>query len=112
MKYSVCLEYTGRVEKHVDVDADSYEEAVAKAATQDNTTHTVTVQLHPAWVGEKAKVEATEEYEHRVEGVCGECGQGIVAREVPGQPWNYGTRSAHGPIVCFKCLQKTPKEGV
>lgn len=99
MKFEVLLE-SPSVTKQVTVEADTHEEAVAKAKAMNLT---VTVEPRPAWVDTTEKVHKTGELEHEVVGYCDDCMKPIVSRDIPGQPWNYTSASEHGGLLCFVC---------
>jgi len=105
MKFEVLLE-SHPATKQATVDADTHEEAVAKAKAMSLTA---TVELKPTWVDMSEKVEATGELEHEVVGYCGGCMKPIVSRDIPGQPWNYTSANGHGGVLCYACSTKGEK---
>jgi hypothetical protein len=102
MKYHVHFEET--VWADVAVEADSYEQAVAEALKQRPAP--TAKRMTPDWVGTEEHMKKYDEYEHEVVGPCERCGTQMVSREIPGQPWVYGSDpdNEHGGLVCFKCL--------
>jgi len=102
MKFEVILE-SCKLEKQVSIEADTHEEAVAKAKAMNLTE---TVPLRPTWVDTAERVKETDQLEHEVEGYCDECMKPIVNRPIPGQPWNHRSVSEHGGLMCYPCSQK------
>lgn len=100
-KFRVLME--ANIREEVEVDAITYEEAVAKARAMKKVG---TAELAPTWVDTEACVEATGELTHQVIGECAWCNTMMVDREIPGQPWIYGgdPLNEHGGLVCYKCL--------
>lgn len=105
MKFEVLLEsLTAR--RQVSIDADSHEEAVAKAAAMKLTE---TVELRLVWVDTSVNVQACGRLGHEVIGYCDGCAKPIVDRDIQGQPWNY-TTSDHGGLLCYACAGGVPRE--
>jgi len=102
MIYEVHLE--AKVEHYASIEANSPEEA-AKIALRDHAIQTVQVTLRPTFLEEKEKAKNTGELSMEVIGICSKCDNGIVSREIPGQPWVYRhDDNEHDPKpICYPC---------
>lgn len=107
MKFSVQVEAT--IIKEVEVEADSFEEAVAKVVASKPKG---TAELRPRWVDTSEYVERHCELRHEVVGPCGRCKKQIVQRDVPGQPYAYASDpdNEHADSICYDCAEKVKAE--
>ncbi len=107
MKFSVQLEAT--IRKEVEVEADSYEEAVAKVVASRPKG---TAELRPTWVDESAYVESNCELRYEVLGPCGRCKKQMVQRSIPGQSYTYTSDpdNEHADSICYDCAEKAKAE--
>lgn len=103
MLYRVHFEQTLTAE--VIVEADSYEQAVQRAAARPPVK--TADRMRPDWVGTDAYVETEGEYEYEVIGRCTGCKQSIVDRAISGQPWTH-TSNDHGAMYCYPCGKDIP----
>lgn len=100
--YEILLEAT--VRKQVRFEGTSPEHAAKIALELCAEPQEMKVDLHPTWMEEKEKAEVTGELSMGIMGKCVMCGNAIVDRDVPGQPWVYKHRGSYREdLICYPC---------
>lgn len=101
MKFSVLFEQ--HVHKQVNVEADSYEDAVRLAHQAPPVV--VADRMRATWVGSAEHLDREGEFEHCVVDNCFTCQAVLVGRDIEGQPWAYNTND-DGYLICYACWKK------
>ena len=120
MKFSVNMEH--RISDTVEVEAETYEEAVA-IARKDHGIRQMTVKLSATWVERSEYTEAYGVLCHEIVGDCGICGNAMFIPRMddgekhleahPDWPWYYGSMDEsndYAESACYSCLQSPLKQ--